>query len=123
MRDADKAAALTLARRLVELGFELVATHGTAPTFIAADLDVDGVNKVLEGHPHCVDAMANGEIDLVVNTTEGTQAILDSRSLRRGALRNRIAYFTTIRGARAAVDAIALSRQEGLRVAPLQSYQ
>jgi carbamoyl-phosphate synthase large subunit len=123
VRDADKKIAIDLARRLTELGFELVATHGTAKNLAAAGLAVRGVNKVLEGRPHCVDAMDNGEIDFVVNTTEGAQAILDSRSLRRGALRNGIAYFTTIRGALAAIDAIALTRQEGLRVAPLQGYQ
>jgi carbamoyl-phosphate synthase large subunit len=78
---------------------------------------------VLEGRPHCVDAMDNHEIDFVVNTTEGAQAILDSQSLRRGALRNGIAYFTTIRGARAALDSIALLRREALQVCALQGYQ
>jgi len=71
----------------------------------------------------CDAPAGDGEIALVVNTTEGVQAILDSASLRRGALRNRIAYFTTIRGADAAIEAISLSRREGLRVAPLQEYQ
>jgi carbamoyl-phosphate synthase large subunit len=123
VRDADKAAVTGIARRLLELGFGLLATHGTASFLEAKGLACRGVNKVLEGRPHCVDAMDNGEIDFVVNTTEGVQAILDSQSLRRGALRNGIAYFTTIRGADAAIEAIALARREGLRVAPQQSYQ
>ncbi|MCB9565235.1 MAG: carbamoyl-phosphate synthase large subunit [Kofleriaceae bacterium] len=122
VRDDDKGAAEALARRLLDLGFALVATHGTARHLEGAGLPVRGINKVLEGRPHCVDAFDNGEVDFIVNTTEGAQAILDSQSLRRGALRNQIAYFTTIRGAQAAVDAIALVRREGLRVAPLQGY-
>ena len=122
VRDADKAVLLGIARRLVDLGFGLIATHGTARYLGEHGIECRGVNKVLEGRPHCVDAMDNREIDFVVNTTEGVQAILDSQSLRRGALRNGIAYFTTIRGAQAAIEAIAVAR-EGLRVAPLQSYQ
>jgi carbamoyl-phosphate synthase large subunit len=122
VRDADKPALVGLARRLGELGFDLIATHGTAKFLTEQGIDCRGINKVLEGRPHCVDAMDNGEIDFVVNTTEGVQAILDSQSLRRGALRNGIAYFTTIRGADAAIEAIALARREGLRVAPLQGY-
>jgi carbamoyl-phosphate synthase large subunit len=123
VRDADKTVLVGLARRLVDLGFDLIATHGTARHLTEQGIACRGVNKVLEGRPHCVDAMDNGEIDFVVNTTEGVQAILDSQSLRRGALRNGIAYFTTIRGADAAIEAIALARREGLRVAPLQAYQ
>ena len=123
VRDSDKAAAADLARELRSLGFTLVATHGTARSLGAAGIPVAGINKVLEGRPHCVDAMDNREIDFVVNTTEGAQAILDSQSLRRGALRNGIAYFTTIRGARAALEAIALLRRQSLQVCALQGYQ
>ncbi len=75
-----------MARRLRELGFELCATHGTAERLRAAGLTVRGLNKVNEGRPHCVDAMESGDINLVVNTTEGRQAIADSHSLRRAAL-------------------------------------
>ena len=123
VRDQDKPVLVTIARRLAALGFELIATHGTSKFLGEHGIACRGVNKVLEGRPHCVDAMDNGEIDFVVNTTEGVQAILDSQSLRRGALRNGIAYFTTIRGAQAAIEAIDLARREGLRVAPLQGYQ
>jgi len=123
VRDSDKAAAADLARELIKLGFAIRATHGTAQTLSAAGIAAVGINKVLEGRPHCVDAMDNREIDFVVNTTEGVQAILDSKSLRRGALRNGIAYFTTIRGARAALEAIALLGRGGLQVRSLQGYQ
>src|SRR5690606_39042654 len=87
-----------------------------------AGLEVRAVKKVQEGRPHCVDLMESGGIRLVINTTEGRQAIADSHSLRRAALLSRIAYFTTMRAARAAVDAIAAHAADGLRVAPLQSY-
>jgi carbamoyl-phosphate synthase large subunit len=122
LRDADKAEGLEVARRLHQLGFDLCATHGTAASLRAAGLTVRGLNKVYEGRPHCVDAMESGEIHLVVNTTEGRQAIADSHSLRRTALLSHISYFTTMRAAHAAVEAIAARVREGLRVAPLQSY-
>jgi carbamoyl-phosphate synthase large subunit len=122
VRDADKPALVEIAHRLVNLGFKLAATHGTAAFLRKAGLPVTGINKVLEGRPHIVDAMDNHEIQFVVNTTEGAQAIVDSRSLRRAALMNRIAYQTTIRGARAALEAIAVTKRGELRVQPLQRY-
>jgi carbamoyl-phosphate synthase large subunit len=122
LRDQDKPAGAEIARGLVALGFALVATHGTAAYLRALGLTVRGVNKVLEGRPHCVDAMKSGEYHLVVNTTSGGQAVLDSHSLRRAALTCGISYFTTIRAARAAVDAIAMQRKQGLRVCSLQTY-
>jgi carbamoyl-phosphate synthase large subunit len=123
VRDGDKPAIADIARKLGELGFDLVATHGTAAYLAEHGLAVRGINKVLEGRPHCVDAMDSGEIHFVVNTTEGAQAILDSQSLRRAALLNGIAYFTTIRGARAALEAIAVQKYEDLQVSSLQRYQ
>ena len=122
VREVDKPAAVEIGRRLVNLGFDLVATHGTAAVLRAAGLTVRGVNKVAEGRPHCVDAMDNHEIQLVINTTEGAQAIQDSQSLRRAALMNNIAYQTTLRGARAALEAIAVAKRGDIRVAPLQKY-
>jgi carbamoyl-phosphate synthase large subunit len=122
VRDADKPAVVEIAHRLVNLGFTLTATHGTAAFLRKAGLAVTGINKVLEGRPHIVDAMDNQEIQFVVNTTEGAQAIVDSRSLRRAALMNRIAYQTTIRGARAALEAIAVTKRGELRVQSLQRY-
>jgi carbamoyl-phosphate synthase large subunit len=122
VREADKPALVEIARRLVNLGFALVATHGTAAYLRGAGLTVRGINKVVEGRPHCVDAMDNGEIAMVINTTEGAQAIQDSVSLRRAALMNGIAYQTTLRGARAALEAIAVAKRGDLRVASLQHY-
>ncbi len=122
VREVDKPAVAELGRRLVNLGFTLVATHGTAAVLRAAGLTCAGINKVLEGRPHCVDAMDNGEIQFVINTTDGAQAIRDSQSLRRAALMNSIAYFTTLRGARAALEAIAVSKRGDMRVQALQRY-
>ena len=104
------------------MGFSLVATKGTAETLSAAGLPVAPVNKVREGRPHIVDRMLSGAVQLVFNTTEGAQAIADSFSLRRTALTNGIPYYTTVAGARAAVQAIAALRAGNLEVAPLQSY-
>ena len=80
------------------------------------------INKVLEGRPHIVDAIKNGEVDLVINTTEGAQALVDSRSLREAALLHKIPYHTTLAGAVAATEAIEAFRSGPLEVAPLQAY-
>jgi carbamoyl-phosphate synthase large subunit len=122
VRDQDKAALIEPCRQLIEMGFSLVATKGTAETLNAAELPVTAVNKVREGRPHVVDRMLSGAVQLVFNTTEGAQAIADSFSLRRTALTNGIPYYTTVAGARAAVQAIAALRAGNLEVAPLQSY-
>jgi carbamoyl-phosphate synthase large subunit len=122
VRDGDKPALADSLRQLIEMGFDLIATDGTARFFNAAGLTVGRINKVLEGRPHIVDAMKNGEIALVFNTTEGRQAIRDSFELRRSALMLKIPYFTTIAGARAAVQAIASLRAGQLEVRPLQAY-
>jgi carbamoyl-phosphate synthase large subunit len=122
VRDRDKPALIEPCRRLVGMGFALVATVGTAASLRAAGLPVSQVHKVREGRPHIVDRMLSGEIQLVFNTTEGNQAIADSFSLRRTALTNAIPYYTTVAGARAAVLAIEAMRAGSLEVAPLQSY-
>jgi carbamoyl-phosphate synthase large subunit len=122
VRDRDKPAAAEMAARLVGLGFKVLATRGTAAAIEAAGAPVAVVNKVLEGRPHVLDAIANGEVALMLNTTEGAQAIADSFSLRRAALTHKIPYCTTVAGARAAVQAIARLKAGGLEVAPLQSY-
>jgi carbamoyl-phosphate synthase large subunit len=122
VRDPDKGMLVEPCRRLIEMGFSLVATSGTAETLSAAGLPVAPVNKVREGRPHIVDHMLSGAVQLVFNTTEGVQAIADSFSLRRTALTNGIPYYTTVAGARAAVQAIAALRAGNLEVAPLQSY-
>jgi carbamoyl-phosphate synthase large subunit len=122
VKDRDKAAMLDPARRLAGMGFKILATGGTAAYLREAGIAVTVINKVLEGRPHIVDAMKNGEVQLVFNTTEGRQAIADSFGLRQTALLGNIAYYTTVSGAKAAVEAIAALRSGSLEVAPLQSY-
>ncbi len=122
VRDADKAAAVGVARRLVDLGFSIRATRGTAARLREAGLPVTVVNKVLEGRPHCVDAIRSGEVQLVINTASGAQAVTDSFDIRRSALTHGVPHYTTIAGARAAAHAIAAMRTGALEVAPLQAY-
>jgi carbamoyl-phosphate synthase large subunit len=122
VKDRDKEAACALAGRLAGMGFSLMATGGTARHFKARGLAVKRINKVLEGRPHCEDAIVDGDVQMVINTTEGAQAIADSFSIRRSALINNVPHYTTIAGAAAAVDAIEALAAGGLDVAPLQSY-
>ncbi len=122
VRDTDKPAALAVARRLIDLGFSILATRGTATRLREAGLAVKVVNKVLEGRPHCVDAIRSGDVQLVINTASGAQSVADSFDIRRSALTNAIPHYTTIAGARAAAHAIAALRGGTLEVAPLQAY-
>ncbi len=122
VRDRDKRAAAGLARRLVALGFRLLATHGTATHLASQGLAVKSLNKVRQGRPHCVDAIVSGEVQLVINTTQGAQSIADSFGIRRSALSSAIPHYTTMTGAAAAVDALEALREGGLDVAPLQAY-
>ena len=122
VKDSDKPLLVPVAAKLIALGFAVVATESTQQHFLAQGIVAERINKVLEGQPHIVDAMIDGEIQLVINTTEGAQAIADSFSLRRTALTNSIPYYTTVAGARAAVAAIEALRRGPLEVAPLQSY-
>ena len=122
VRDSDKPQVVALVARLIELGFSVLATVGTARHLRKAGHEVATVNKVAEGRPHIVDAMKDGEVDLVFNTSEGAQSIADSFALRRTALVKRIPYYTTVAGARAAMQAIGVLRSGSLEVAPLQSY-
>jgi carbamoyl-phosphate synthase large subunit len=122
VKDSDKNLAINVGRRLQGLGFNLVATGGTAIALGEAGLEVRRVNKVAEGRPHCVDAIINGDVNLVINTTEGSTAIADSFSIRRTTLTHSIPYYTTMAGAAAAVDAVESMKTGALEVAPLQSY-
>jgi len=122
VRNKDKPAMVAPCRRLLEFGFKMLATRGTADYLRAEGVDVETVNKVLEGRPHIVDRMLSGGVQLVFNTTEGAQAKTDSFSLRRTALIVGIPYYTTIAGSRAVVQAIAALRGASLEVASLQSY-
>jgi carbamoyl-phosphate synthase large subunit len=122
VRDRDKPAMVDPCGKLAQMGFSLLATRGTAELLRRAGLEVEIVNKVLEGRPDIVDRMLSGEVQLLFNTTEGAQAITDSFSLRRTALTHNIPYYTTVAGARAAVQAISALKTGSLEVAPLQSY-
>ncbi|WP_374626788.1 carbamoyl-phosphate synthase large subunit, partial [Devosia sp.] len=122
VRDDDKPLILGFCRRLEQAGFRIVATSGTHKYLVENSIAATKVNKVLEGRPHIVDAMKNGGIQLVINTTDGTKSIADSRDIRRTALMGKIPYYTTIPGAVAAVEGIIGYREGNLQVRPLQSY-
>jgi carbamoyl-phosphate synthase large subunit len=122
VRDADKQAACEVARSLVELGFSIVATTGTAQALSRIGVQAQVVSKFYEGQPNIVDYLRDGKIALVVNTTEGEQAIRDSYSMRRQALVSAVPYFTTIAAATAAVAAIEAATQGALDVRSLQEY-
>lgn len=106
VRDDDKTEALQIAKDLDALGFSLCATHGTAKVIHDAGLKCQSVNKVREGQPHVVDMLKNDDIAMIINTTEGKQAISDSYSIRRTALQHKVFYTTTMAGARATVDGL-----------------
>jgi len=106
VRDRDKPGAIELARMLITRGFEIVATDGTAKALTEAGIACRRANKVREGRPHIVDMIKNDEIQFIVNTTEGKQAIRESRSIRREAVHRHVTYYTTIAAARATCDAL-----------------
>jgi carbamoyl-phosphate synthase large subunit len=122
VRDCDKKHIVDAAKKLYDNGFELVATRGTALYLQEKGVPVQVVNKVAEGRPHIVDSIKNNEICMVINTTQGAQAVTDSFSIRRSTLMNNIAYFTTTAGARAAADGIVAMLRRELDVKPLQEY-
>ena len=122
VKDADKPWIVEPVRLLLARGFRILATGGTHRYLTGLGLDVDVVKKVLEGRPHIVDAMKNGEVQLVFNTTEGRQSLEDSFSLRRTALMMKIPYYTTTAGALAAAQAIGARAEGTLEVRSLQSY-
>jgi carbamoyl-phosphate synthase large subunit len=107
---------------MVECGLSIIATGGTARYLEENGIPVRHINKVLEGQPHIVDAIINGEVQLIFNTTEGRKALEDSFSLRQAALSMSVPYYTTVAGVRAAALAIRTLKQGTLEVAPLQSY-
>ena len=108
VRDRDKEGAVELGRILTNMGFDLVATHGTAKALHEAGVSCRRANKVREGRPHIVDMIKNGEIDLIVNTTEGKQAINESESIRAEAVRSNVTYYTTVAAAVATCQAIEM---------------
>jgi carbamoyl-phosphate synthase large subunit len=122
VRDADKDAIVEAARTVAGLGFEILATSGTASHLRAAGIDAETVKKVYEGRPNIVDRMKDGDVALVFNTTEGAQSVADSKEIRSLALYGKIPYYTTAAGARAAARALADRRAGEIDVAPLQAY-
>jgi len=118
VREADRPRAVCVARQLAELGFEISATRGTCRSITEAGIACSVVNKVKEGRPHIVDMIKNNEFVLIINTTEGKQAIIDSASIRRAALQRKVSYSTTISGAEAAV--LALQQPDELTVNSLR---
>lgn len=122
VRDEDKERIVDAVRELAEIGFKVIATSGTQRYLSEHQVPTEKVNKVLEGRPHIVDAITNGEVQLVFNTTEGPQALADSRSLRRAALLHKVPYYTTLSGAVAAAQGIRAYLGGDLEVRTLQSY-
>ena len=122
VRDVDKPRVLEAVGLLVALGFRIIATSGTQRYLAEQGLPASKINKVLEGRPHIVDAIKNGEVQLVFNTTEGATALADSRSLRRAALLHKVPYYTTLSGAVAAAQGIKAYLGGDLEVRTLQSY-
>jgi len=123
VKDQDKSKAVELARGLVNLGFKVVATRGTAARLNEAGVAAQVVNKVTEGRPHVVDMLKNGEIQLVINTVEERRnAISDSRVIRTQSLADRVTFFTTLAGARAAIEGMQYLRDaDGIQVYSLQA--
>src|SRR5213079_1885303 len=122
VRDIDKTRIAEAVRLLSSIGFKVMATSGTQRFLTEFGVPTEKVNKVLEGRPHIVDAIMNGDIQLVFNTTEGPQALADSRSLRRAALLHKVPYYTTLSGAVAAAQGIRAYLGGDLEVRTLQSY-
>jgi len=122
VKDSDKPSILAPAQMMVDCGLSIVATGGTARYLEENGLPVRQINKVLEGQPHIVDAIINGDVQVIFNTTEGRKALEDSFSLRQAALNMQVPYYTTVAGVKAAALAIQTLKQGTLEVAPLQSY-
>ena len=122
VKDADKPKILPAVRKLVDMGFKLVATGGTQRYFDDKGVPSTKINKVLEGRPHVVDAIKNGDVQLVLNTTETKASHSDSKPIRQAALLQKVPYYTTLPGILAVAKAIAAQREDRLEVKPLQAY-
>jgi carbamoyl-phosphate synthase large subunit len=122
VKDSDKGIILEAVRGLLDLGYRVLATDGTASYLEAQGAAVERVNKVQQGRPHIVDKIKDGEVALIFNTTEGAQSLKDSQSIRTAALYGKVPYFTTAAASVAAVKAMASLQQQSLEVRSLQSY-
>ena len=122
VKDGDKDNIVPAVEKLVELGFNIIATGGTAAHLRATGLPVETVNKVAQGRPHIVDRLLDGAVAIVFNTTEGWQSLKDSHSIRTTALVKKVPYFTTAPASLAAARSIEAVRGHALEVGSLQSY-
>ena len=122
VKESDKTRIIAPCRDLVAMGFKIIATRGTKRHLEANGVACETINKVLEGRPHVVDAIKNGEVNLVFNTTEGAKALADSKDIRRSALLHHVPYYTTLAGAVAVTRAIKALKSDTLQVAPLQGF-
>ena len=122
VKDSDKAYILPAVRSLIEQGFNVIATGGTQTYLSEQGLPVDRINKVAEGQPHVVDKIIDGEVDLIFNTTEGWQSLLDSKSIRASALEAKLPYYTTAAASLAVANAIRAVNATDLEVRSLQDY-
>ncbi len=122
VKDVDKERIVAPVRKLAEMGFTVIATSGTKRYLEDKGIKCMKINKVLEGRPHIVDAMKNGEVNIVFNTTEGAKALADSYEIRRTALLYHIPYYTTLAGAMAVTEAVKAMQADILNVSPIQSY-
>ncbi|PPC99748.1 MAG: carbamoyl phosphate synthase large subunit [Hyphomicrobium sp.] len=122
VKESDKSRIVSPVRELAAMGFKVIATRGTKRFLEQNGIACDAINKVLEGRPHVVDAIKNGDIALVFNTTEGSKALSDSKDIRRSALHHHVPYYTTLAGAVAVTRAIKALKSDTLQVAPLQGF-
>ena len=122
IKDSDKKNIVSIAQKLSNLGFTICATYGTAKILNDNKIKTNFIKKVIEGRPNAVDAMLSGKIQLIINTAEGTNSIKDSFSLRQTALLNKIPYYTTLQGAKAATLGIKAIKEEIINVKSIQSY-
>ena len=122
LRDSDKAKVVEPLKRLVEMGFKVIATGGTQKYLTAHGVAATKVNKVSEGRPNAADAVRNGGVQLMFNTTEGATSLADSKPLRRAALLQKTPYYTTLSGAVAAVEGLSAYASGDLEVRALQDY-
>jgi carbamoyl-phosphate synthase large subunit len=122
VKDSDKALIAPAVRALIEFGFRVIATGGTADYLNGEGIKVERVHKVAQGRPHIVDRIKDGGVDMIFNTTEGWQSHKDSASIRASALMGKVPYFTTAASSAAVVRAIGVQRAHSLEVRSLQDY-
>ncbi len=122
VKDTDKPLIVPAVRTLLDKGFRVIATDGTQSYLAQQGVDVEPVNKVAEGRPHVVDTIIDGDVQLIFNTTEGWQSLLDSKSIREAALEKKLPYYTTAAACLAVAQAIAEVSPDQLEVRSLQDY-